>query len=383
MRGKVVVLWLCAAALAFAAATATEAQEEKEKRPLVQVALLLDTSNSMDGLINQAKTQLWKFVNEFATAKKDGKAPEIYVALYEYGNDRLSKESKWIRRVLPLTDDLDMVSKELFALRTNGGSEYCGAVIKHAVENLDWSKSDGDLKVIFIAGNEPFTQGGVDYRKACKAAIEKGITVNTIFCGNHAEGVRTHWKDGATLADGMYMHIDQSKVVHIDAPQDKELARLGRELNRTYVGYGAAGKLRKEEQKMQDENAAKAAPGVMAQRAITKAQKDLYRNAGWDLVDAVAEGKARIEDLKDEDLPEEMRKMTVEERKAYVEKKRKERAELQKKINDLNEQRKKYVAQKMKELSGKGEDTLDSAMIKAIREQAKKKQFRFEESAEK
>ena len=32
--------------------------------PVVQIALLLDTSSSMDGLIDQAKSQLWKIVND-------------------------------------------------------------------------------------------------------------------------------------------------------------------------------------------------------------------------------------------------------------------------------------------------------------------------------
>ena len=41
------------------------------KNSSIQLALLLDTSNSMDGLIDQAKSQLWKIVNELATSKKD------------------------------------------------------------------------------------------------------------------------------------------------------------------------------------------------------------------------------------------------------------------------------------------------------------------------
>jgi len=34
-----------------------------DEAPLIQIALLLDTSNSMDGLINQARSQLWAIVN--------------------------------------------------------------------------------------------------------------------------------------------------------------------------------------------------------------------------------------------------------------------------------------------------------------------------------
>ena len=47
------------------------------RQPTVQIAILLDTSNSMDGLIAQAKTQLWNVVNEFVRAKKDGRPPAI------------------------------------------------------------------------------------------------------------------------------------------------------------------------------------------------------------------------------------------------------------------------------------------------------------------
>ena len=47
------------------------ADKKPIKKSSIQLALLLDTSNSMDGLIDQAKSQLWKIVNELATTKKD------------------------------------------------------------------------------------------------------------------------------------------------------------------------------------------------------------------------------------------------------------------------------------------------------------------------
>jgi hypothetical protein len=80
-------------------ATATA---KKESKPLVQIAVLLDTSNSMDGLIEQAKGQLWKICNEFIKAQQNGVAPEVQVALYEYGKTSLSRESGWIRQIQPL-----------------------------------------------------------------------------------------------------------------------------------------------------------------------------------------------------------------------------------------------------------------------------------------
>jgi hypothetical protein len=347
------------------------------RKSLVQIAILLDTSNSMDGLIEQAKGQLWKICNEFIKARQSGVAPEVQVALYEYGKTSLSQESGWIRRIQPLTTDLDKISEELFALRTNGGDEFCGWVIKQAVSELEWSPRPDVYKVIFIAGNEPFTQGPVNYVESCKAAISKGIIVNTIHCGPEAEGISTKWKDGAGIAEGKFLVIDQNRaVVSIEAPQDKEIARLGEELNKTYLAFGVAGRAGAERQKGQDANAAALAPasGAIVQRAVAKASAN-YQNSTWDLVDAAKEENFDVSKLKTKELPAEMRKMKVTERKAFIEKNATKRGELQKKIQQLNADRDKYVAQRRKETSGV--DTLDAAVISAVREQGAKRNFVF------
>jgi cell division protein FtsB len=70
-----------------------------------------------------------------------------------------------------------------------------------------------------------------------------------------------------------------------------------------------------------------------------------------------------------------MKKMSISERKAYVDKMSKEREKIQTKINKLNEERNKYISQKM--LDNKNTNTLDGVMIKTIREQAKQKNYSF------
>jgi len=362
----VVAVLVTAAAGAVGAPDATPAAAEAA--PKIQVAILLDNSGSMGGLINQARAQLWTFINEFATTRKNGRVPDVQVALYTYGNPPP-------KQIVPLTDDLDLVSEKLFAVRISGGTEYCGQVIQTAVKNLAWSERNDDLKIIFIAGNEPFTQGPVHYADACKAAIAKGIIVNTIHCGSDAAGVSGKWKDGALLADGAYMCINQNRAVpHIAAPQDKEIATLGVELNTTYIPYGAAGKAGQARQRAQDTNAASVAAEVAVQRAIAKANAQ-YRNTHWDLLDAVVNGTVKVEDLKKEELPEKMQKMTVEQRVAFVKTNQAARVRIQKRINELNAERKKHVTREMKKLAEKGEDTLDSAMIKTLRAQAARRHF--------
>jgi hypothetical protein len=359
---------LCCALSALAAPALRGDDAPPNRRPLVQIAILLDNSGSMSGLIDQARSELWKVVNEFVVARSKGVRPELQVAVYHYGNPPATQ-------LVPLTDDLDRVSEALFAIPVSGGEEYCGQVIETATKQLQWSSSPDDLKLIFIAGNEPFSQGPVDYRQACQAAIAAGIMVNTIHCGS---GIPDDWRDGAVLADGKPMSIDHTQsVVHIEAPQDREIARLGIELNATYLVFGAQGAEGARRQLEQDTNASNISLAAAQQRAVTKANA-YYCNSAWDLCDAYREKKLDLAAIKPEDLPENMRGMTPAQREAHVQHVQRSRDAIQAKINTLNSQRNEYVAARQKELAQSAHNTLDQALIATIRSQAEKKRMAFE-----
>ena len=121
-------------------------------------------------------------------------------------------------------------------------------------------------------------------------------------------------------------------------------------------------------------NAGNQAPEVLVERTVTKGSGQ-YKNESWDLVDADKEGSVNIAELEEAELPEEMKDMTIEERKEYVEEKAKMREEIQNKINKVDKQRRDYIADQIV----KGQDnTLDAAMLKIIREQAAEKNYEFE-----
>ncbi|MDB5272333.1 MAG: hypothetical protein JWO58_700 [Chitinophagaceae bacterium] len=340
----------------------------------IKLALLLDTSNSMDGLINQAKSQLWTIVNELATAKCDEAKPEVQIALYEYGNDRLPASEGYIRLVTPLTNDLDKISQDLFALQTNGGSEFCGQVIQTACKQLDWSTDGGDLQIIFIAGNEPFTQGSINYQTSCSDAKRKNIVVNTIFCGDFQEGINISWKNGADLTQGTYASIEQnSKTVFIPSPYDDKIDQLNTQLNNTYIEYGREGRQKKAEQEIQDVNAESYGNANKVNRAVSKSTH-VYKNKSWDMVDASEDKEFDVTKVTKDQLPEAMKNMTDDQKKDYVKQKTVEREKIKTEIQDLNKKRSEYIASKQKT-----EDTnmLDKSMINAIKTQAEKKNFKF------
>lgn len=348
------------------------------QRASVDVAILLDTSNSMDGLINQAKSQLWTIVQQFAKAKRNGQTPVLRVALFEYGNNNLPAAEGYIRQVVPLTDDLDKLSEALFALTTNGGDEYCGQVIDQCVTRLDWSKEPNGYKAIFIAGNEPFTQGTVDFHKSCKRAIETGIVVNTIHCGGQQEGINGQWQAGALLAEGEFFNIDQDRaVVQIKCPQDEIIIKLNTELNKTYLWYGAREERGYYEtnQVAQDANAATLSPSASVSRAVAKGGA-MYFNAGRDLVDTLATDKDILQKVKAEELPEALQQLKPAEREAKVQEMASRRAELQKQIGKLATEREAYLAQEQKRLANEnGTETLGDAVVAAVQKQLSESGF--------
>ena len=343
------------------------------KKQTIKVALLLDTSNSMDGLINQAKTQLWEIVNELSYAKYGIEKTNLEIALYEYGNSSLPSKEGFIRQVLQFSSDLDEISEKLFSLKTNGGNEFCGQVIKTSLNELSWGKNKNDLRLIFIAGNEPFTQGKINYKEAITDAKEKDIVINTIFCGNYSNGISGMWKDGADLGGGDYMTINQDKkIIHIVTPYDNEIIILNKKLNKTYIYYGNKGYSKFSSQKQQDVNAESLDEVVIVKRAVSKSSR-LYDNSTWDLVDAEKKQKVDYKKIKKSKLPKILQNKSETEIKAYVKTKAKERAEIQQKIKELDKKRKSFIAKKQKE--GSKKDVLNNVMIKAIKRQAKSKNY--------
>ncbi|MDC6404761.1 MULTISPECIES: vWA domain-containing protein [Maribacter] len=349
---------------------------KKSNKRTVKIALLLDTSNSMDGLINQAKSQLWDIVNEFTRAKCGNETrPELEIALYQYGNDALSYREGYIQQVLNFSSDLDEISEKLFSLTTNGGEEYCGEVIQTSLKQLEWGKDPDNLRMIFIAGNEPFTQGRLHYKDALTNAKEHDVIVNTIFCGNYEQGIETEWKKGAQLTGGEYMAIDHNReIVHINTPYDDIIIKLNSRLNKTYISYGAMAGEYEENQALQDENAMSVGYGVAIKRAVSKSSR-LYNNKSWDLVDASADADFELKEMDRKSLPEELKGKSDEEIISYVDEKRKERERIQAEIAELNSKRERYIRENQKE-NTQGE--LESAMLKAIKKQAAQKNYTWD-----
>jgi Mg-chelatase subunit ChlD len=378
---------LCAAALTAtlfapgaAAAVAPSPHDGHDPVPdgphAVDLALCLDTSGSMNGLIDSAKEKLWSIVNELATADP---TPTLRVALLTYGNNGHDEEDGWVRLAVPLTTDLDVISEHLFALSTNGGTEYVGRVVASAMEQLHWSQRAEALKIVVVAGNETADQDPVrKYHEVCRSARDAGIEINAIYCDNGEQGVASTWEDVALLGSGYYAVIDQDHgTLAIDTPYDAELATLNQRLNETYIPFGSDGQRGWSNLVAQDSNAVSMNNASLADRVATKGGK-LYRCA-WDLVDACEAGDVDLEELAPEALPEPMQAMSLPERKQHVAAKTSERALLQSDIAALNKEREGYQARVRAERCLDDDTAFDRVLRDAVRSQARARGFAFPE----
>jgi hypothetical protein len=339
----------------------------------IQAAILLDVSNSMDGLIDQAKAQLWNMVSTMGKAKCNGATPKIEIALYEYGRTTNNEKAGFVKQLMPFTTDLDSLSQILFSLKTDGGDEYCGQVIYTSLNNLAWDNTPGNYKVIFIAGNEDFLQGNLHYTKACALAKQKGVIVNTIYCGDRMQGISEHWNINSECGGGSFTNINQDeKIEEIPTPYDDQIITLNEKLNSTYIAYGSYGFSKSASQKQVDAKNQSVNKSVEVKRIAVKGNKSLYKNESWDMVDKFADDKEIVSKIDKATLADSLRNKSDAELQKIIVGKKKEREDIQNQITSLNTSRDKFIAtEKSKVKNQNNKTTLETEIEKIIRKQAK------------
>ena len=381
-KRSLIVLFLLSAVIAFSFVSSqkknlhpaiSQTQPTIPTSQKIQVAILLDVSNSMDGLIEQAKAQLWNMASVMGKAKcGNDVAPKIEIALYEYGRTSNDIKKGFVKQISSFTNDLDSISKLLFELNTEGGDEYCGQVMFTSLKELKWDTASNNYKVIFIAGNEDFLQGKLSYTAACTEAKKKGVIVNTIYCGDKMAGISEHWNIVGECGTGSYTNINQDATLDdIVTPYDSILFSLNERLNGTYISYGYAGRSNQLKQTRADQLNYQMNRSVAAKRVQVKAKKSLYKNEHWDLVDAESSDSTFINKVDLKTLPDSLRTKSRIQLKQIVDDKNHERETVQEEITNVSTKREEYIKnEKKKNAAATNNATLETEIEKIIKKQA-------------
>ena len=347
----------------------------------LEMVFVLDTTGSMGGLLEGAKQRIWGIVNE---VMQSASHPNVKIGLVAFRD----RGDEYVTSVVPLTEDLDKVYTTLMDYRAAGGGDTAENVrraLSDAIDEAGWSKQSRNVaQIIFLVGDAPPHN---DYRnerdtlESARIAVERGMLVNTIQCGNAVE-TRVAWEAIAQRGEGQYFAIPQNGgvVQTIATPYDEQLSQLGSQIGSTYVPYGGGGgedgrAFREEAKSTADAIESRVvSTAPLAERADRSVNKAVNSKAYvGDLLQDIENGSKKLESVKSEDLPADLQKLSPEERAKEVEKRLSERREIRAQILSLSKQRTDFIANEQKKRTGGKQNSFDVAVSSALREQLAKK----------
>ncbi|HYV39606.1 MAG TPA: vWA domain-containing protein [Gemmataceae bacterium] len=375
------------------------ANKQEQQQPRVEVVFCLDTTGSMNGLIDGAKQKIWSMCNKIAGGQP---RPQVKVGLVAYRD----RGDEYVTKTFDLSEDLDEVHSHLLRFEAAGGGdepESVNEALFVALNNISWSQESNVLRIIYLVGDAPPHMdypNDITYKTTCKRACDKGIIINTIQCGN-IQATTPFWREIAEKSQGRFVQIAQDGgVITVCTPYDQRLAAINGQLAQSSVCYGDAPTQAQAAAKAQIAAMPMAVPSAPtitsgsgtytltaplgnppAPECVTAAADRAGYNAkvgqvgAWDLIDNIKAGNVKLETLKTEELPEPMQKMTLAERKAHLAKVEGERSKLQAEALDLDRKRSDYLNAEMNKNGAQA--GFDAQVMEMLREQAKSVNIRY------
>jgi Mg-chelatase subunit ChlD len=348
--------------------------------PALEMVFVIDTTGSMGGLIEGAKQRVWGIVNEVMQSQSH---PSVSIGLVAYRDHG----DQYVTQVLPLTNDLDKVYSVLMDYQAGGGGdtpEDVRSALADGVNRAGWSTASTNVaQIIFLVGDAPphdDYQDEPDTMTTTAEAVQRGMIVNTIQCGV-IPGTREVWQAIAKRGEGQYFSIAQDGGVQaIATPYDDQLGELAKKLGGTFLAYGggagSAGvsyraELTASADTMETKVDTRAKAPAKADRAMNKAMNSVAYVG--DLLQSIENGSVKLESVKDDDLPDDLRKLSPEARKQEIEKRLAARRELRAQIVALSKQRDEFIAAERKKQTGGKQSGFDAAVAQALKEQLARK----------
>jgi Mg-chelatase subunit ChlD len=337
------------------------------ERPLIDVVFVLDTTGSMAGLINGAKSKIWSLANEISSGQP---RPIVRFGLIGYRD----KGDAYVTRVAPLTTDMDDLYETLMKFRADGGGdapEHVNRALYDALTKMAWHQGQNVLKLVFLVGDAPPHDDYRDVptsRQLARRARDMGIAINAIQCG-HAHDTEASFRSIARIAGGDFASIAQDGgMLAVRSPYDDELERLNRELATTGVGYGSSAKRAKLSKKMAARMAMKSE--VAAAAASYSARAGAGALGEGDLIADVKAGRVAVDTLSDDELPPAMRGLSNADKHRYLAERADQREQVRNKILQVSKQREQWLERQRRAAGRKADDGFDGKVMGSVKAKA-------------
>ena len=372
MTNRISLALLGALLLVFCLALPGASSAAEKRR--VEVVFVLDTTGSMANLIDGAKRKIWSIANAIIDKNPDASVRFGLVGYRDLGDE-------YVTRHFSLTEDVQAIYASLLAFKADGGGdtpESVNEALDVAVTKVHWSDRNevSADRILFLVGDAPphmdYPQDR-KYPEVIAEAVQRGIIVNAVQAGS-SRSTEKVWREMAKLGGGVYLPIPQDggQVVVIKTPYDVEITRIQSELNKTIIPYGSRAQQEDVAHKSEMYAAAPAESAADMGRFVSKSGSGMAVITGsGDLTADLAapEGRVSLDALKDEELPEPLRSMTPDQRKAYVEKQSAKRAELSTLLAEQNALRDAYIAEEMAKAPAETMDSFDASVSATLQMQ--------------
>lgn len=351
-------------------AEATPAPEPVQQAEALdaEVVFVLDTTGSMSGLIEGAKQKIWSIAG--GIIQRTG--GEVRIGLVPYRD----RGDAYVTRLFPLTNNLDQVYSDLQGFQAAGGGDMPESVnqaLNEAVTKMQWSETNNVMRTIFLVGDCPphmDYQDDVKYPESCAIAARKNIVVNTVQCGGEPS-TQPIWREIAKLTNGGYSQIGQSGNMRmVETPFDAEIQRINIEISKTVLPYGSAA-VQSSFWGLLKSNV-RASADVAASRNAVKARR-MEASGGLAAPvmgqDLTAEPD-KLASIADEDMPDEFKGLTQEERQTRLDEAVARRRELNSQLLELNRKRNEFLRQEAeKPNSASAPASFDDEVFNSIEQQ--------------
>ncbi len=355
----------------------TGALSQAAAKPAVEVAFVLDTTGSMGGLLEGAKRKIWSIATTIVDTNPDADIRMGLVAYRDIGDD-------YVTKTFDLTTDIQDIYANLLEMKARGGGDWPESVneaLDVAVNKLKWTQGSETRRIVFLVGDAPphmNYEQDTKYPETLKVARQRDIIVNAVLAGNARDTERV-WREIAQGGNGRFIPIPQDggEIVVIETPFDDEIIILQKQINGTVIPYGPrATQKRVEDRTRQLASVAAAAPAQATEMASYLNKRSVIASeavtGGGDLTADVATGRQKVTALKDDELPDELRKLSAEERQKTVEKQIGTRKLLNDKLAALVGKRDRYVTEQKAKSPAKPASSFDRVVEETLKAQTKR-----------
>lgn len=177
----------------------------------VEVVFSFDTTGSMYPCLTQVRRNVKSTVTRLYE-----EIPGIRIGIIAHG-DYCDRNSTYVTRHLPLTDDVDAICKFVENVGPTGGGDApeCYELVLSEALTQPWT--DEATKALVLIGDDvphPPAQnpGRLDWRNEAKALAENGITVYAVQALNRSHAKR-FYEELARLGGGYHVPLDQFSFV--------------------------------------------------------------------------------------------------------------------------------------------------------------------------